>query len=512
MINKKFIALASSLFLLNACDAGSLHHDASNADKGNFVEAVAAYGKDNTISFGDPILKENFSFTLKYEHEEIAISPQNFDVSLSSESTFTLENIVASLSWKQDPSKKVDVTIHTKIRKSLKVLFIGNSFSDDTIQWMYEIANSLGIDAVIENMYIGGCSIDTHYSNIINNKAVYEWVHRVNNTWVRTKNYTLAEAIGGQDWDFISLQQSSGYSGAPSSYSKLQYLIDEVKYYLLDEDHTQLVWNMTWAYASDSTHADFSRYNNNQMAMYEAICNAVQTKVLPNEHIKTIIPNGTSIQNARTSFVGDTLNRDGFHLSNDLGRYIAGLTAIKALTGADIDLCSFSTVNASQTLMAKESVNNALSNPFQVTNSQYIENPMNLANIQKDHHKMSFQWHRGFYNANSNAPSSIVYSGSSFDKQFHCTDIKSTSDFPDGTIIYVKKGFKYRPEAWYEVNTKMASRPEATSTEFIEVNDVWRSNYNFRAFNVSRINGDELSAQDIEDIESGEAFAVYLPD
>lgn len=522
---KKLISLSATLLLLVACnnnsDANSIissidsngsgDSQSGEAGKGKFVEAVASYGENNTISFGDPIIKENFNFTLKYENEDVLLKSKDFDLSLSNDSTFTTEDITASLTWKDDETKKVDVTIHTKVRDSLKLLFIGNSFSDDTIQWMYEIATDLGIEVVIENMYIGGCSIDTHYSNIINDKPAYQWVHRVNNSWVRTSNYTLAEAIVGQDWDFISLQQASGSSGIPSTYSQLQYLIDEVRYYLIDEDHTQIVWNMTWAYQGNSTHADFAKYNNNQATMYEAICNSVQTKVLPIEDIKTVIPNGTSIQNARTSFVGDTLNRDGYHLSNDLGRYIAGLTALKALTGVDINPCAFSTVNSYQTLMAKESVNNAILNKFEPTNSQYVENPMNLENIKKDHHMMEFEWHRGFWNANSNTPGTIVYSGSSFEKQFHCTDIKETTDFPNGTIIYVKNGFKYRPEAWYEKGVKMTSRPEATSTEFIEVNDVWRGSYNFRAFNISRTNGAELSAQDIADIESGEVFAVYLP-
>lgn len=42
--------------------------------------------------------------------------------------------------------------------------------------------------------------------------------------------------------------------------------------------------------------------------------------------IKIVIPSGTAIQNARTSFFGDHLNRDGYHLDVKVGRYTAACT------------------------------------------------------------------------------------------------------------------------------------------------------------------------------------------
>ena len=44
----------------------------------------------------------------------------------------------------------------------LKILFIGNSFSADTAEYLYPVANNLGVENVkIGNLFIGGCSIDT---------------------------------------------------------------------------------------------------------------------------------------------------------------------------------------------------------------------------------------------------------------------------------------------------------------------------------------------------------------
>ena len=52
--------------------------------------------------------------------------------------------------------------------------------------------------------------------------------------------------------------------------------------------------------------------------------------------IKKIIPSGTAIQNARTSFIGDHMNRDGYHLDLTIGRYTAACTWFEALTHQNV--------------------------------------------------------------------------------------------------------------------------------------------------------------------------------
>ena len=86
---KKLISLSAILLLLVACNNidsnGSGDSQSGEAGKGKFVEAVASYGENNTISFGDPIIKENFNFTLKYENEDVLLKSKDFDLSLSNE-------------------------------------------------------------------------------------------------------------------------------------------------------------------------------------------------------------------------------------------------------------------------------------------------------------------------------------------------------------------------------------------------------------------------------------------
>ena len=268
--------------------------------------------------------------------------------------------------------------------EEISILFIGNSFSDDTESYMVDILLALGYTNInIGNMYIGGCSIDMHYTNIMNNASAYDFRMRSHNgrkyteyvpVSVGGKKQTLDFAIGYKDWDIISLQQGSALSGKADSYANLNALKTEVQNRATNPD-VQFVFNMTWAYQADSTHPNFPDYNSDQTAMYNAIIDAVQAKV-----DFTVVPNGTAIQNARTSFVGDTLTLDGHHLSLKLGRYIAGLTFVAKVTGEDISDISYAPngVSASQKFVAIESAKNALTTPFAVTNSAYAKDPYEI--------------------------------------------------------------------------------------------------------------------------------------
>ena len=128
---------------------------------------------------------------------------------------------------------------------------------------------------------------------------------------------------------------------------------------------------MTWAYEGDSTHEDFARYGGVQLDMYAAIVNALRAKVAVSEEIEGVIPSGTAIQNLRTSFMGDNLTRDGYHLSNNIGRLTASLTWAKAITGKDIDTLTYVPAGfrwEEEYLPAiKEAVNNAVAKPVAIT-------------------------------------------------------------------------------------------------------------------------------------------------
>lgn len=253
--------------------------------------------------------------------------------------------------------------------KTLKILAIGNSFSEDTMEYVYEMAETAHIEKiVIGNLHVGGCSLDLHYSKLVNNSNDYLYYYedsRIDNEQYTTTSYSANTAIASEDWDFISLQQVSGSSGQASSYTNLENIIQIVKSLC---PTAKLVWNMTWAYQSDSTHGSFSKYNNSQKTMYEAIWSTVQTRVVPTNQFTFVAPTGTAIQNART-ILGDVLCRDGYHLDKGIGRYIAGLAFFCQLTGIDPFAVTYapSEVTSAKKTLVQKAVKAAIANPYAVT-------------------------------------------------------------------------------------------------------------------------------------------------
>src|SRR5690606_5632571 len=97
----------------------------------------------------------------------------------------------------------------------LKVLAIGNSFSEDDVeQYLYELAAAEGVSMVIGNLYIGGASLDQHWTNAQENSAVYDYrkiTQDGNKT--NTANTSIETGVKDENWDYISFQQVSGASG-----------------------------------------------------------------------------------------------------------------------------------------------------------------------------------------------------------------------------------------------------------------------------------------------------------
>lgn len=109
--------------------------------------------------------------------------------------------------------------------KVIKVLAVGNSFSQDAVeQYLYELAAAQGDSLIIGNAYIGGCSIDTHYDNLLNEKPAYIYRKVVGGVKAVRRKATLQSIIRDEQWDIITLQQASQLSGVSSSYSNLAQL------------------------------------------------------------------------------------------------------------------------------------------------------------------------------------------------------------------------------------------------------------------------------------------------
>ena len=60
--------------------------------------------------------------------------------------------------------------------KSLKILAIGNSFSIDAMQYLYQIAEDAGVEEIVlGNLFVGGCSLSQHMDHANNDLAAYDY-------------------------------------------------------------------------------------------------------------------------------------------------------------------------------------------------------------------------------------------------------------------------------------------------------------------------------------------------
>ncbi len=221
----------------------------------------------------------------------------------------------------------------------IKVLGIGNSFSEDALeQNISEIARSEGVPMVIANLYIGGCSIDRHVENIAGNKAAYRYTKfDVEGNKTIRQNVALESVIGEEQWDYISVQQVSGQSGFYESYVRLPELISWIKKMV---PGAKIMLHQTWAYAAESKHSDFPKYDSSQKKMHAAISDAVKRVVAENA-IDGIIPSGPAIQNLRDTTGNYDLTRDGYHLSLGMGRSTAACTWFVTLHGKDANTIKY---------------------------------------------------------------------------------------------------------------------------------------------------------------------------
>lgn len=268
-------------------------------------------------------------------------------------------------------------------QKAVRILAIGNSFSQDAVeQYLHELAEAEGIPTIIGNMYIGGCSLERHVKNARTNAAAYAYRKiGVDGMKEEKKKATLEMALADEDWDYVSLQQASPFSGMYDTYeASLPELVAYVKARLPKK--TKLMLHQTWAYAANATHTGFKNYNRDQLTMYHAIVDAVK-KASKLSKIKMIIPSGTAIQNARTSFVGDRMNRDGYHLDLKIGRYTAACTWFERIFRRNVIGNSYAPegMDENRKLVAQKAAHAAVKRPYRITDLS----KMNILTNQEKH-------------------------------------------------------------------------------------------------------------------------------
>jgi len=319
----------------------------------------------------------------------------------------------------------------------MKILLIGHSWGMDSAFMFPDVCKNEGVENLVFGfLYHGGCRLVQHLEFAKNNAAqyaYYEYDISKDDGWQRAKSdgsfdycpagaandiyindgtiaQTLEFALLRHDWDMVILQAGSPeaadrldthYSSKGLSLNLTGY-IQELRDYVLSKDPEprtvpDFAWNMDWTYPKDpSVRSDATNqmlaveFEGSELKHYEVVAQVCKEKIAQSFEWKYIFPNGTTVQNLKSStWENAKLYRDYGHVT-DFGRWCAAYTWYCTIFDKDITDCTFAPMNHKVVLdqmsrqyqknleltqeqkdLMIEAVGNALAKPYEVTQSKY---------------------------------------------------------------------------------------------------------------------------------------------
>ena len=238
----------------------------------------------------------------------------------------------------------------------MRVLSIGNSFSEDAQRYLSRLAKHNGEELLTVNLMIGGCSLETHYNkmNSGENSYMLEVNGEVTGIWV-----SFEQVVKGAQWDVITIQQASQYSFNYDTYQP--YANKIIEYVRKHNPNAKILVHETWAYEDGSDRLREVAKLDTAKEMTSKIQESYQ-KLAKDICADGIIPSGTAMQKAVD--LGLKAHRDTFHASLGAGRYMISLCWYKKIFGKDISMDSFNDFDLPVLDNEKEIVKKAVNNAF----------------------------------------------------------------------------------------------------------------------------------------------------
>lgn len=209
----------------------------------------------------------------------------------------------------------------------MKILSIGNSFSQDAQRYLHRLAKHQGVDMKTVNLYIGGCPLRSHYLNILDDTAAYDFQFNGESTGLKV---SIRQALRSDKWDYVTLQQASHESARFETYEP--YLETVAAYVRKYCPTAKLLIHQTWAYETGSEKLINQGFATDE-EMFAQVEKAYE-KAYEMISADGLIPAGKAM--LQLSKTGLPVHRDTFHANLGYGRYLLALVWFKFLTGRDI--------------------------------------------------------------------------------------------------------------------------------------------------------------------------------
>lgn len=208
----------------------------------------------------------------------------------------------------------------------MKVLSIGNSFSSDGTRYLHAAAKSDCYDIKTVNLFIGGCSLATHYKNMNNDAANYDLEFNGESTGFKV---SIREALQSDDWDVVTMQQVSSCGVDYDTF--VPYLDALDKYVSFHAPKAVHMLQQTWSYEEGcdflKTRLDYDSTDD----MFRDVKKTYETASAALGNV-LIIPSGETMKNLRDSG-SVNVYRDPIHAGLGTARYALALTWYEILSG-----------------------------------------------------------------------------------------------------------------------------------------------------------------------------------
>lgn len=235
----------------------------------------------------------------------------------------------------QEPQYNGKIYPAEKTDNTLRILAIGNSFTENMTVHLPQLIADAGADSVVfAYAAFAGASLEYQYNHLVSQDATFLWdLSLGGQPFVQdTVRQSLPFCVDYADWDVIVIQQRSSLAGQWDSISP--YLATVVRLLKTAHPRAKIAWQMTWALASHfDKPEEFALYNGSRELMEQAIEETTE-KIVATGLIDMVIPSGRAIAAARRTDIdptGKELSPDGRHLDEGAGCYIAACCAYETL-------------------------------------------------------------------------------------------------------------------------------------------------------------------------------------
>lgn len=140
---------------------------------------------------------------------------------------------------------------------ALRLLTVGNSFADNMVRFLPDLAEAAGRSVVIGRANLSGCSLQTHWEAVEAGLVGNSDGAKIYPTGPGRPTRSLDDALASGPWDVITIQQASRLSDDAPSYRP--YSSQLVAHLRKRSPGAAIAFHQTWAYRwDDPKYADGS--------------------------------------------------------------------------------------------------------------------------------------------------------------------------------------------------------------------------------------------------------------